>query len=253
MKNVKAHQHRLKGEERICKAYQSSPMDVLEMVDKEHLLFHIKSETNSTLGYSVSLKTYYCNWPDRVFTCKHIFRVQSIFKEFFEKPKDDEFVEIVLHMESNMETIDVISPSQVDEPMEDATPNDAIWKKMLNALNELDSLCKVFLIVDNEDEMKWKLQALQACIATCLESSSFERSKTLISPSEVPFLPYKSVKRTRMGHGRKRPTSEIGEGSILRSPLKRPPHMLVSHSKQKWFIFRKLPKVSFDVCATRHW
>jgi hypothetical protein len=242
----------LKGGERIFKAYQSSPMDVLKVVDKENLLFHIKSETNPTLWYSVSLKTHYCDCPDRVSTCKHIFGVQSIVKEFFEKPKDDEFVEEILHMESNMETIDFMSPSQVDEPIEDATSNDAMREKMLNSLSELDSLCKASLDVDNEEEMKRKLQALQACIATFLEPSSFERPKTIDLPLRGSIASIQeNVKRTRMGHGRKRTTSEIGEGSTPRPPLKRPPHMLVSHSKQKRSIFRKLPKVTCDICATK--
>ena len=63
-------------------------------------------------------------------------------------------------------TIDVMSPSQVGELIEDANSNDVIWEKMLNSLHEIDSLCKTSLDVDNEDEMKRKLQAFQACIAT---------------------------------------------------------------------------------------
>ena len=85
-------------------------------------------------------------------------------------------------MKSNMETIDVMSSSQVDEPIEDATSNDAMREKMLNSLSEHDSLCKASLDVNNEDEMKRKLQALQACIATFLEPSSFERPKTIDLP-----------------------------------------------------------------------
>ena len=227
-------------------------MDILEVVDKEHLLFHIKSETNPTLWYNVSLKTHYCNCPDRVSTCKHIFGVQSIVKEFFEKPQDDEFVEESLHMESNMETIDVMSLSQENEPMEDASSTNAMREKILNLLSELDSLYKASLDVDNEDEMKRKLQALQACIATFLEPSSFERLKTIDLPLRGCISSIQeNVKRTRMGHGRKRPTSEIGERSTPRPPLKRPSHMLISHSKQKRSIFRKLPKVTCDICATK--
>jgi hypothetical protein len=130
----------------------------------------------------VSLKTHYYNCPDRVSTCKHIFGVQSIIKKFFEKPQDDEFVEEILHMESNMETIDFMSPSQVDEPMEGASSNNVMRGKMLNSLSELDSLCTASLDVDNEEEMKRKLQALQACIPTFFEPSSFERPKIIDLP-----------------------------------------------------------------------
>ena len=59
-----------------------------------------------------------------------------------------------------------MSPSQVGESMEDATSNDVIREKMLNSLHKIDSLCKTSLDVDNEDEMKRKLQVFQACIAT---------------------------------------------------------------------------------------
>ena len=114
---------------------------------------------------------------------------------------------------------------------------------MLNSLSELDFLCQIFLDLDNEDEMKQKLQVLQACIATFLKTSSFERPKTI----DIPFRGYISsiqdnVNRTRMGHRRKRPISEIGEGSTPRPLLKRPSHMLVSLSKQKMYSFRKIPK-----------
>ena len=163
------------------------------MVHKEHFLFHIKIEINSNFWYNVSPKTHYCNCPDMVSTCKHIFGVQSIVNEFIEKTKHSKFVEKILYMESNMETIDVMSPSQVGEPMEDATSNDVIREKILNSLSELDSLCKASLDVDNEDEIKRRLQALQACIATFLEPSSFERPETIDLPSEVLFLPYKRM------------------------------------------------------------
>jgi len=107
-------------------------MDVLKVVDKEHLLFRIKSETNPILWYSVSLKTYYCDFPDIVSMYKHIFGVQSIIKELFEEPKDDELVGEVLRMESNMKNIDVMRTSQVDESMEEATSNDVMREKVFN-------------------------------------------------------------------------------------------------------------------------
>lgn len=47
--NDKIHRHRLKGGERIFKDYQSSSKDVLQVVDKENRLFHVKSETSPTI------------------------------------------------------------------------------------------------------------------------------------------------------------------------------------------------------------
>ena len=185
------------------KAYECSPMDVLEVVDNEHFLFHIKSETNPSIWYSVSSKTYYCNCSDRVSTCKHIFGVQCIVKEFFEKPKDDELMEEILHMESNIENIDVMNSFLVDEPMEEATSNDVMREKVLNSLSELNSLCRVSLYVDNEEEMKRKLQALQSCIAIFLEPLNFERPKTINLPlrCSISFI-QENVKHTKMGHER---------------------------------------------------
>ena len=132
-------------------------MDTLEVVDQKYFQLYIKSETNPTLWFSVSLKTYYCNCPDRVSTCKHIFGVQFIVKEFFKEPKDDELVEKILHMESNMENIDVMSPSEMDELIEEVTSNDIMQEKVFNTLSELNSLCRVSLDIDNEEEMKRKL------------------------------------------------------------------------------------------------
>ena len=112
---------------------------------------------------------------------------------------------------------------------------------MLNSLNELNSLCKISLDVDNEEEMKHKLQSLQACIAIFLEPLSFERPKTtdLFLRGSISSI-QENVKRTRMGHRRKHDISEVGEGSAPRPPLKQPRHMFLLHSKQKMSIFRKL-------------
>lgn len=71
-------------------------------------------------------------------TCKHIYGVQSIVKEFFEEPKDNELVGDILHMESNLGNIEILSLSQVEEPVEEAISNDAIGEKMLNSMSELN-------------------------------------------------------------------------------------------------------------------
>ena len=53
--------------------------------------------------------------------------------------------------------------------MKEATSNDVMWKKVLNSLSELNSLYRAPLDFDNEEEMKWNLQTLQACIVMFLE------------------------------------------------------------------------------------
>jgi hypothetical protein len=164
-----------------------------------------------------------------------------------------------------MENIDVMSPSQMDESMEDATSNDVMRKKMLNLLSELNSLCRAYLDVDNEEEMKQKLQSLQVSFVTfflrhserqrktalvilagslmrlftlckCVgfrKSSSFERPKKIDVPLRDSISSIQeNLKRTRMGYRRKRIISEVGERSAPRPPFKRPPPMLLSHFKQ---------------------
>ena len=91
-------------------------------------------------------------------------------------------MEKILHMKSNIRNIDVKSPSQVDETMEENTSNDVMQEKVLNSLNELNSLCRVSLDIDHKEEMKRKLQVLQACIATFFEPSSFEWPKAIDLP-----------------------------------------------------------------------
>jgi hypothetical protein len=250
--NDKTHRRRLKGGERIFKAYQFSPMDVLEVIDKDHLLFHVKSETSPTLWYSVSLKTHYCNCPDIVSTCKHIFGVQAIVKEFFERPKINEVVEEALPMLPEMEDIDITIPSQMDVPIEEVYSSGVMHKKVLHTLNEIDSLCRVSLQDHNEEEVRRIHKVLQVCLTSLLEPSTFDRPNVISLPKRGSIASIQeNVKRTRMGHGKKRVISEIGEGSTPRPPLKRPSHMLLSHSKQKRAIFRKLPKVTCDICATK--
>ena len=252
--NNKTHRRRLKGGERIFKAYQQSPMDVLEVIDKEHLLFHVKSETSPTLWYSVSLKTYYCNCPDIVSTCKHIFGVQSIVKEFFEGPKINEVVEDTFPMISEMEDIDITIPSQMDIPMGEVSSNGVMHEKALKTLGEITSLCRVSLHDHNEEVARQIQQVLQVCLTSLLEPSSFEKPSMISLPKRGCISSIQeNMKRTRMGHGKKRVISEVGEGSTPHPPLKRPSHMLLSHSKQKRAIFRKLPKVTCDICTTKLW
>lgn len=44
--NDKTHRHCLKRRERISKAYQSNPMDILKVIHDDHLLFHVKSKSS---------------------------------------------------------------------------------------------------------------------------------------------------------------------------------------------------------------
>ncbi len=234
------------------KAYQLCPMDVLKVVDEEHLLFHIKSETSPKLWYSVSLKTHYCDCPDRVSTCKHIFGVQSIVKEVFEGLQENEMVEELFPKPINMEDMELPTPIEPDVPRDETLSIDVVREKAFNVVREIESLCQATLYDDNEEEVKRKCQALQACLGILLEPSNFERPNTITLPLRGSIASIQeNVKRTRMGHGRKHVISEVGETSAPRPPLKRSKHVLLSQSKQKRAIFRKLPKVTCDICSTK--
>lgn len=242
----------MKGGERIFKAYQSCPLEVLKIVDEEHLLFHVKSETSPNLWYSVSLKTHYCDCPDRVSTCKHIYGVQSIVKEFCEGPKEDEEVEEALPTQVNIEDMKFLTPSEADVQKEETSSIDVVREKSFNMVRAIESLCQATIYGDNDEEVRRKFQALQACFRILSEPPTFERPNTITLPLRGSIASVQeNVKRTRMGHGRKRIISEVGEASALRPPLKRNSHVFISQSKQKRAIFRKLPKVTCDICATK--
>ena len=81
--NDKTHQRRLKGGERICKLYVTNPDGVLQIVNKDLLLFRIRSETNPDTTYNVSLSCHYCDCPTIITTCKHIIGLQLILKKYF--------------------------------------------------------------------------------------------------------------------------------------------------------------------------
>lgn len=117
--NDKIHRHRLKGEKRIFKNYQSSPDNVLQVVDKDNRLFHVKSETSPNVWYNVSLNTHYCDCPDTVSTCKHIYAVQIFVKEYFEKSKGKEIIDELLPMITDTQVIEVERDFQMDVPIDE--------------------------------------------------------------------------------------------------------------------------------------
>lgn len=248
--NNKSHRHRLKVVKRIFKTYQQSPIDVLEVIDKEQLLFHVKSETLLTFWYSVSLKTYFCNCPDILSTCKHISGLQSIVKEFFKVPKINEVMEDTFLMIPEMKDIDIRIPSQIDVPMKKVSYSGVMHGKALKALSEMTSLRKIFIGEHNEEKTRFIQEVLQTCLTSLQKTSRFERQNMISLPKRGSisiFSLQENVKRTRMRHEKKYNISEVGERSTPRPPLKRSTHMLLSHSKQKRVIFRKLLKVTCDI------
>lgn len=253
--NDKIHRHRLKGGKRIFKNYQSSPDNVLQVVDKDNRLFHVKSETSPNVWYNVSLNTHYCDCPDTVSTCKHIYAVQIFVKEYFEKSKGKEIIDELLPMITDTQVIEVERDFQMDVPIDEPPVVDVTGEKLRETITNAQTLLESLKdSIDNysEIEKQQKQQLVQNFIASCLEPTTFERPSLINMPRRGSISSQQeNVQRTRMGHGQKRSVSEIGEGSTPRPPIKRPSHMLVSRSKQKRAIFRKISKVTCDICATK--
>lgn len=253
--NDKGHRRRLKGGERIFKSYQATPSNILQVVDEANLLFSVHSETIEGTWYNVSLNTYFCNCPDRNATCKHILGVQRIVKEHFQTPRENEMAEDIMVMEDNISNIASISPIITDVGVEESSASQEADAKLLTAITEVEALLqntKASIGDYTDDEKEHKVQVLQSFLTSFSEPFTFQRPATIDLPRQGSIsIIQENIKRTRMGHGKRRMTSESVEEGASQPPSKRPSHMLISHSKQKRAIFRKLPKVTCDICATK--
>jgi len=253
--NDKGHRRRLKGGERILKSYQLNASNVLQVIDEEHLVFRIQSETTLGTWYTVSLNTHFCNCPDRNSTCKHILGVQLIVEKYFQAPKENEIVEDMMVMEDNTLDVPSIFPTNMDAVVGESSVCNEDCAKLLLGYEELQNLARSgrASIGDyNADEIRHKLQLLQSFLKSFSRPFTSQRPATINLPrngANVSII-QEHVTRTRMGHKRKRVASEIGEESASQPPLKRPSRVLISHSKQKRAIFRKLLKVNCENCAT---
>ena len=85
------------------KAYQTNPYAILEVVDADHMLFHITSESFHNIKYSVYLNINFYDCLSQKSTCRHILGVQLIVKEYISCPQAKEL--LVGHAE-HMEHVD---------------------------------------------------------------------------------------------------------------------------------------------------
>lgn len=157
------------------------------------------------------------------------------------------------HVNTIIEDIHVQFLSQIDLQIEEPTMVDTIDEKLIIVLSEAEKLLQTLresIGGYSEDEKKYKLQVLQGFLTSVVEPPTFQRPNMIDLPIRGSIsIVQDNIKRSRMEHEKKRASSEIGEGSTPRPPLKQSSHMLISHSKQKRAIFRKLPKVTCDICA----
>ena len=218
-------------------------------------MFCIQSETNIGTWYNVSLNTYFCNCPDRNATCKHILGVQCIVKEYFHDSKKNEMVEDMMVMEDGTPNVAPISPIIMDAVVEESSVLDEAGAKLHTTIEETEALLqnvKASIGEYTENEKKHKVQLLQNFLTSFSEPFTFHRPAIIDLPRRGSIsVIQENVKRTRMGHGKKRMASKNVQEGALQPPSKRPSHMLISHSKQKRAIFRKLPKVTCDNCGTK--
>ncbi|XP_024400655.1 uncharacterized protein [Physcomitrium patens] len=257
--NDKEHRRRLKGGERILKAYKEDPDAILEVVNTEHMLFYMTSESSPSIKYSVSLNTHYCNCPARQSTCKHILGLQLIVKEFFSPSQSSE--------------VGIESMDNVDYPN-----NDALSHLRENDLNmggshedQRRSECKrrardlcrqveelmshMISSMDDCDieEAQQKEDVLQRIVESMSMPFTFPRPPTIDLPvrGSIAHL-QENVQRTRMGHGQKRKMSDDGEGSSSQPPSKHPTHVLVAHSKRKRTVFPRVLKAHCHICMVNN-
>ena len=94
-----------------------------------------------------------------------------------------------------------------------------------------------------------KTHTMRTFIDSFSEPITFKRPFTIDIPrcGSIASI-QENVRRTRMGHGQKRKTSEYEVGNGSRPTPRHHAHVLVSHSKHKRTIFPKVWRVHCDKC-----
>ena len=243
------------------KAYQANPDAILEVVDADHMLFRIASESIPNTKYSVSLNTYFCDCPSQKSTCKHILGVQLIVKEYFSCPQAKEPIRHMEHVEhvnhlDDIVNLESISSMEIDTLQSNSSENiverNDYMNRFFNALNDIQKLVeKERSCVEHYyvEEMMHKTHIMRSFLDSFLEPITFERPSTIDIPLRGSIASIQeNVRRTRMGHGQKRKTPEYEIGNGSRPTPRRHAHVLVSHSKHKRTIFPKVLKAHCDKC-----
>jgi hypothetical protein len=201
--NTKGHRRRLKGGERILKAYQTNPDAILEVVDADHMLFRITSESFPNTKHSVSLNTYFCDCPSEKSTCKHILGVQLIVKEYFSCSQATKFhVEDVEHVDllENIVNLESMSPMEIDtlesNILENTVEKNDYMKGFLNALGNIQKLVeKERSCVEHycEEEMMRKTHMMPTFLDIFSKPITFERPSTIDIPWRGSIASFKRM------------------------------------------------------------
>ena len=192
--NDKAHQRHLKGGERICKLYVTDSDEVLQIINKDLLLFYIRSETNPDTTYNVSLSCYYCDCPTIIITCKHIIGLQLILKKYFST--DFKLFELV---DSQMpsEEPDVMTFNLEDSPIIEENASTPIemhnyfeekWRiellQLQATISEVWQTLESNLIHVSSEEWKHKIGLSNRFIESMKESFTFDRPAMIVLPTK---------------------------------------------------------------------
>jgi hypothetical protein len=221
----------LKGGERIFKFYQSFLEVALEVVDMDHMLFRIPSESSNTTTYNDSLSTHFCDCPSLVSSCKHILGVERILKEYFLPPpviqsRVESFE--ATPMEDDVHNEGVISPTRVSpsdiEVNTISLGNNDLTKDLDNMLEEAQAkLQEVRCSIQNysKEEVKYKMDVVRTFLTSLAKPFNFERPPTINLPLRGSIASIQAnVKRIRMGHGKKNAAFEDEEESDPQPPSK---------------------------------
>ena len=185
--NDQHHQRRLKGGERILKAFELNPENTLEVISEEQLLYRVRSESCYTTKYNVSLQAYFCDCAARVSSCKHILGVQMIVNMYLllHTHKNDGF-EIFLPIKGTCigtTSLDVA----IEENMEDALPMELKEQKLFVLLQELEVLMqenKLSIHKYKKEEVLHKIEIYRKFLASFKEPFIFDRPQIVDLPSK---------------------------------------------------------------------
>ena len=179
----------MKEGERIFKVYQANPDAILEVMDVDHMLFRITSESFLNTKYSVFWNTYFCDCPSQNPTCKYILGVQLIVKEYFSCPQATKFyVEDVEHEDHLEDIVNLESMSSMgidtleSNNHENTVERNDYMKRFLNALGDIKKLVKEERsCVEHycEEEMMRKTHMMRTFLDTFLKPITFERPSTM--------------------------------------------------------------------------
>ena len=221
--NDRHHQRRLKGGERILKAFELNPENTLEVISEEQLLYRVRSESWYTTKYNVSLQAYFCDCAARVSSCKHILGVQMIVNMYLlpYTHKDDGF-EIFSPIEGTCvgtTSLDVAN----EENIEDALPMESKEEKLFSLLQELEVLMqesKLSIHKYKREEVLHKIEIGRKFLASFKEPFTFDRPQMVDLPSRVSIASLQAnVQRTRMGYGKKKELLTTHERRLVRDHL----------------------------------